>query len=90
MVRRLLDDAGERGGRKAVPDPALGGQRQELLDRSCSPHQMIPLLNDGRPVFDSIIVVTDRRILDRQIRDTIRPVRPGGIDRRARRKTRAI
>ena len=27
---------------------------------------------DGKPVFDSIIVVTDRRILDRQIRDTIR------------------
>ena len=33
---------------------------------------MIRLEKDGAPVFDSIIVVTDRRILDRQIRDTIR------------------
>ena len=29
-------------------------------------------MKDGVPLFDSIIVVTDRRILDRQIRDTIR------------------
>jgi hypothetical protein len=35
-------------------------------------HQMIDLKNDDAAVFDSIIVVTDRRILDRQIRDTIR------------------
>ena len=35
-------------------------------------HQLIPLEKDGKPVFDSIIVVTDRRILDKQIRDTIR------------------
>jgi len=33
---------------------------------------MIGLERDGRPVFDSIIVVTDRRILDQQIRDTIK------------------
>ena len=26
----------------------------------------------GKPVFDSIVVVTDRRVLDRQIRDTIK------------------
>src|SRR5438874_5616323 len=35
-------------------------------------HQMIGLRKDGQPVFDSIVVVTDRRILDRQIRDTIK------------------
>ena len=35
-------------------------------------HQLIGLTRDDAPVFDSIIVVTDRRILDRQIRDTIR------------------
>ena len=33
---------------------------------------MIPLAKDGGLVFESIIVVTDRRILDRQIRDTIK------------------
>jgi len=34
--------------------------------------QLIGLNYDGRCVFDSIIVVTDRRILDKQIRDTIK------------------
>jgi type I restriction enzyme, R subunit len=32
----------------------------------------VGLANDAGPVFDSIIVVTDRRILDQQIRDTIK------------------
>jgi type I restriction enzyme R subunit len=36
-------------------------------------HQLIGLeRRTGRRVFDSIIVVTDRRILDKQIRDTIK------------------
>ena len=35
-------------------------------------HQLIGLNKDDKPVFDSIIVVTDRRILDKQIRDTIK------------------
>src|SRR5262249_22675917 len=34
--------------------------------------QMIGLSKSGATVFDSIIVVTDRRILDQQIRDTIK------------------
>ena len=35
-------------------------------------HQLIGLEHDGRRVFDSIIVVTDRVILDKQIKDTIK------------------
>ena len=35
-------------------------------------HQLIGLEQDGRPMIDSVIVVTDRRILDKQIRDTIK------------------
>ena len=35
-------------------------------------HQLIGLAKDDASIFDSIIVVTDRRILDRQIRDTIK------------------
>ena len=35
-------------------------------------HQLIGLAKEGAPAFDSIIVVTDRRILDKQIRDTIK------------------
>ena len=35
-------------------------------------HQMIALEKEGRRVFDSIIVVTDRLVLDKQIKNTIR------------------
>src|SRR5262249_16671167 len=35
-------------------------------------HQAIGLERQGSPTFDSIIVVTDRRVLDKQIRDTIK------------------
>jgi type I restriction enzyme R subunit len=35
-------------------------------------HQLISLTKDDAAVFDSIIVVTDRKILDKQIRDTIK------------------
>jgi type I restriction enzyme R subunit len=35
-------------------------------------HQLIGLEKNGRPMIDSVIVVTDRRILDKQIRDTIK------------------
>ena len=35
-------------------------------------HQLIGLKHDGKEVFDSVIVVTDRRILDDQIQDTIK------------------
>ena len=37
VVRRLLIDAGMQGGRQALPDPALGGQRQELLHHLARP-----------------------------------------------------
>jgi type I restriction enzyme R subunit len=33
---------------------------------------LIGLRKDGKEIFDSIIVITDRRLLDRQIRETIR------------------
>ncbi|MCI0438682.1 MAG: DEAD/DEAH box helicase family protein, partial [Chloroflexi bacterium] len=35
-------------------------------------HQLIGLEREGAAIFDSVIVVTDRRVLDRQIRDTIK------------------
>ena len=35
-------------------------------------HQLISLERDGKTIFDSIIVVTDRRVLDKQIKDTIK------------------
>ena len=35
-------------------------------------HQLIGIQYQGKNAFDSIVVVTDRRILDQQIRDTIK------------------
>jgi type I restriction enzyme R subunit len=72
VVRKLLADArGQRRG-PALPCPALGGQRQEQLHRLAGPSARSALQKTASPVFDSIIVVTDRRILDKQIRDTIK------------------
>ena len=71
VVRRLLADAGERGaGRRYLIQHSAGSGKS--LSIAWLAHQLIRLEKDDAPVFDSIIVVTDRRILDRQIRDTIR------------------
>ena len=71
VVRRLLADAGERGaGRRYLIQHSAGSGKS--LSIAWLAHQLIRLERDDAPVFDSIIVVTDRRILDRQIRDTIR------------------
>ncbi len=71
VVRRLLADAGTHGaGKRYLIQHSAGSGKS--LSIAWLAHQMIRLERDGAPVFDSIIVVTDRRILDWQIRDTIR------------------
>ena len=71
VVRRLLDDAGRNGaGRRYLIQHSAGSGKSFSI--AWLAHQLIPLERAGEAVFDSIIVVTDRRILDRQIRDTIR------------------
>ena len=71
VVRRLLADAAVRGAarRYLIQHSAGSGKSNSIAWLA---HQLIALSKDGAPVFDSIIVVTDRRILDRQICDTIR------------------
>ena len=71
VVRRLLEDSGTQGaGKRYLIQHSAGSGKSYSI--AWLAHQLIPLEKDGRPVFDSIIVVTDRLILDRQIRDTIR------------------
>ena len=71
MVRRLLADAGAHGaGRRYLIQHSAGSGKSNSI--AWLAHQLIGLTRDDAPVFDSIIVVTDRVILDRQIRDTIR------------------
>ena len=71
VVRKLLADAGAEGAGQCylIQHSAGSGKSNSIAWLA---HQLIGLEKDGKPVFDSIIVVTDRRILDKQIRDTIK------------------
>jgi type I restriction enzyme R subunit len=71
VVRRLLEDLEINGvGRRYLVQHSAGSGKSNSI--AWLAHQMIGLQRDDAPIFDSIIVVTDRRILDRQIRDTIK------------------
>ena len=71
VVRRLLADAAAHGvGRRYLIQHSAGSGKSNSI--AWLAHQLIGLAKDDAPVFDSIIVVTDRLILDRQIGDTIR------------------
>ena len=71
VVRRLLADAGRHGaGKRYLIQHSAGSGKSYSI--TWLAHQLIRLEKDGAPVFDSIIVVTDRVILDRQIHDTIK------------------
>jgi type I restriction enzyme R subunit len=71
VVRRLLADAQAHGaGRRYLIQHSAGSGKSNSI--AWLAHQMIGLKRDDIAVFDSIIVVTDRRILDQQIRDTIK------------------
>lgn len=75
VVRKLLADARAQGvGRRYLVQHSAGSGKSNSI--AWLVHQLIGLRAAGAPeganVFDSIVVVTDRRILDRQIRDTIK------------------
>ncbi|MCY3791636.1 MAG: type I restriction endonuclease, partial [Gemmatimonadetes bacterium] len=71
VVCRLLADAAEHGaGRRYLVQHSAGSGKSNSI--AWLAHQLIGLGRDGAAIFDSVIVVTDRRLLDRQINDTIR------------------
>ncbi|MBW7933113.1 MAG: type I restriction endonuclease subunit R, partial [Gemmatimonadaceae bacterium] len=71
VVRRLLADAQVNGaGKRYLIQHSAGSGKSNSI--AWLAHQLIGLKKDAATVFDSIIVVTDRRILDQQIRDTIK------------------
>ncbi|AGB48895.1 helicase, type I site-specific restriction-modification system restriction subunit [Methanomethylovorans hollandica DSM 15978] len=71
VVRKLLAHAQNHGAgtRYLIQHSAGSGKSNSIAWLA---HQLIVLKKDNSEVFDSIIVVTDRRILDQQIRDTIK------------------
>ncbi len=71
VVRMLLADVLEHGaGQRYLIQHSAGSGKSNSI--AWLAHQLIGLMKDGKPVFDSIIVITDRRILDKQIRETIK------------------
>ncbi len=76
VVRKLLADAGRHdAGRRYLIQHSAGSGKSNSI--AWLAHQLIGLHGRGHPeadapTFDSIIVVTDRKILDQQIRDTIK------------------
>ena len=71
VVRCLLADAAIHGaGKRYLIQHSAGSGKSNSI--AWLAHQLIGLTKEDALVFDSIIVVTDRRILDRQIRDTIK------------------
>ena len=71
VVRNLLEDAAANGAGKRylIQHSAGSGKSNSIAWLS---RQLIELAADGQPVFDSIVIVTDRRVLDSQINETIR------------------
>ena len=70
-VEKLLADVRQYGvGKRYLIQHSAGSGKSNSI--AWLAHQLIGLERDGRPMIDSVIVVTDRRILDKQIRDIIK------------------
>ena len=71
VVEKLLADVKENGiGKRYLIQHSAGSGKSNSI--SWLAHQLIELEQDGHPILDSVLVVTDRRILDKQIRDNIK------------------
>jgi len=70
-VEKLLTDVKQNGvGERYLIQHSAGSGKSNSI--AWLAHQLIGLEQNGHPMIDSVIVVTDRRILDKQIRDTIK------------------
>ncbi len=71
VVRMLLANASEYGvGRRYLIQHSAGSGKSNSI--AWLAHQLVGLEQDSKALFDSVIVVTDRRVLDKQIRNTIK------------------
>jgi type I restriction enzyme, R subunit len=71
VVRCLLDHAAEHGaGRRYLIQHSAGSGKSNSI--AWLAHQLIGIEHGGKQAFDTVVVVTDRRILDQQIRETIK------------------
>lgn len=71
VVRRLLKETKEKGvGHRYLIQHSAGSGKSNSI--TWLAYQLVGLLKENEPVVDSVIVVTDRVNLDKQIRDNIR------------------
>jgi type I restriction enzyme, R subunit len=71
VVHKLLKDTREHGvGHRYLIQHSAGSGKSNSI--AWLAHQLVGLSQESEPIFDSIIVVTDRRVLDKQINDTIK------------------
>jgi type I restriction enzyme R subunit len=71
VVRRLLTDARVRGaGKRYLIEHSAGSGKSNSI--AWLAHQLVGLKRDDTPIFESVIVVTDRTILDDQLNNTIK------------------
>ena len=71
VVRKLLADARAHGaGRRYLIQHSAGSGKSNSI--AWLAHQLIGLERESAAIFDSVVVVTDRKNLDKQIRDTIK------------------
>ncbi|MFD0960584.1 type I restriction endonuclease subunit R [Paenibacillus chungangensis] len=70
-VQALLADASDKGaGHKYLIQHSAGSGKSNSI--AWLAHQLVSLSKDGKSIFDSVIVVTDRINLDKQIKNTIK------------------
>ena len=71
VVRQALADVSTQGaGKRYLIQHSAGSGKSNSI--AWLAHQLIGLKRDDKEVFDSVIVVTDRRILDSQLQATIK------------------
>lgn len=70
VVRKLLADVSVRGcGKRYLIQHSAGSGKSNSI--AWLSHQLVGLQREGKPIFDSVMVITDRRVLDQQIKNTI-------------------
>lgn len=70
-VRKLLMHAMHHGvGKRYLIQHSAGSGKSNSI--AWLAHQLVELRESGRNIFDSVVIVTDRKVLDKQIRDTIK------------------
>jgi type I restriction enzyme R subunit len=71
VVRKLLADAAANGvGKRYLIQHSAGSGKSNSI--AWLAHQLIGLKQHDKEIFDSVVVVTDRRILDEQIQRTVK------------------